>query len=79
MAAGMLIWGQTILKPHLDGVWFLLYWTVCFLFTIGAVLIALLDVRAVRRRIKEEHANLIARTLQEIEEQAEKNDGDKKE
>jgi len=78
VAAGMLIWGQTILKPVLDGVLFIIYWAVCFLFTTAAIFIALLDVRAVRRRIKEEHAELIARTLQEIDEQAEKKDGDKK-
>jgi len=67
MAAGMLIWGQTILKPHLHDFPFIIYWTFCFLFTIGAVVIALLDVRAVRLRIKEERAELIARTLREIE------------
>ena len=69
MAAGMLIWGQTILKPHLDGVPFIIYWTFCFLFTIAAVVIALLDVRAVRLRIKEERAELVARTLRDIESQ----------
>jgi hypothetical protein len=78
MAAGMLIWGQTILKPHLDGLLFVIYWAFCFLFTIAAVFIALLDVRAVRRRIKEEHADLIARTLQEIEKEKERKDGEEK-
>jgi hypothetical protein len=71
MAAGMLIWGQTILKPHLDGVPFIIYWAFCFLFTIAAVVIALLDVRAVRLRIKEEKAELVARTLREIENEKE--------
>jgi hypothetical protein len=78
VAAGMLIWGQTILKPHLEGVSFIIYWAFCFLFTIAAIFIALLDVRAVRRRSKEEHSDLIARTLQEIEEQADKKDDEKK-
>jgi len=67
VAAGMLIWGQTILKPHLAGMPFIFYWGLCFFFTISAVLIALIDVRAVRQRIKDEHAALIARTLEEIE------------
>ena len=31
MAAGMLIWGQTVLKPLLEGIGFLLYWAGCFL------------------------------------------------
>jgi hypothetical protein len=71
LAAGMLIWGQTILKPYLDGVPFIIYWAFCFLFTIAAVVIALLDVRAVRLRIKEERAELIARTMREIESEKE--------
>ena len=67
MAAGMLIWGQTILLPHLHGVVFLLYWFTCFTFTIAAILIALLDVRAIRRRSKNQQAELLQRTLEEIE------------
>jgi len=74
MAAGMLIWGQTILQPYLDGIGFVLYWGLCFVFTISAILIALIDVRAVRQRVKNEHAELVARTLQEIESQ--KDNGD---
>jgi hypothetical protein len=72
VAAGMLIWGQTILKPHLAGMAFIFYWGLCFFFTISAVLIALIDVRAVRQRIKDEHAALIARTLEEIEKEKNK-------
>jgi hypothetical protein len=67
MAAGLLIWGQTVLKPHLEGLWYLLYWSLCFLFTIAAIFIALLDVRAVRRRTREEQRDLIQRTLQETD------------
>src|SRR5213593_3608536 len=29
MAGGMLIWGQTVLKPHLEGFGFLSYWAGC--------------------------------------------------
>jgi hypothetical protein len=67
MAAGMLIWGQTLLKPHLNGTLFLVYWGVCFTFTVGAILIALLDIRAVRRRTRREHEDLVRRTLQGVE------------
>src|SRR5262245_42319756 len=35
VAAGMLIWGQTILLPILQGVVFLIYWALCFVFTVG--------------------------------------------
>jgi len=67
VAAGMLIWGQTVLVPYLKGIGFLIYWAFCFTFTIAAILFALLDVRAVRRRIRDEHAHLIQRTIDDIE------------
>jgi hypothetical protein len=67
VAAGMLIWGQTLLKPYLEGVGFLIYWSFCFLFTFGAILIALLDVRAMRRRTRREQQELLQRTLDELE------------
>jgi hypothetical protein len=67
VAAGLLIWGQTILKPHLDGVAFLLYWFACFSFTIAAIVIALLDVRVLRRRNRDEQRKLIERTLDQLE------------
>jgi hypothetical protein len=67
VAAGMLIWGHTVLLPYLNGIGFIVYWLVCFLFTIASIFIALLDVRAVRRRIRNEQAELVQRTLKEIE------------
>ena len=67
MAGGMLIWGQTVLKPHLEGLWFLIYWAVCFLFTFGAIGIALLDMRAVRQRVRAEQESLIRETLANLE------------
>jgi hypothetical protein len=76
MAAGLLIWGQTVLKPHLEGVLYLIYWSLCFLFTIGAIFIALLDVRAVRRRTREEQRNLIQRTLQETDSKRDEKSGE---
>lgn len=66
MAAGMLIWGQTVLQPYLEGGWFLLYWFFCFGFTLGAIVIALIDVRAVRRRVKAEHRELLQRAIDDI-------------
>jgi len=54
-AIGMIVWGFTILKPHLDGLLFLGYWLACFGFTFLAMLTALLDMWIVRHRTKEEH------------------------
>ena len=65
MAAGLLIWGQTVLKTTLTGAGFLLYWAFCFLFTGLAILTALLDVRAVRRQIHKDHRKLVERALSE--------------
>ena len=67
VAVGMLIWGQTVLEPHLNGWAFLLYWFGCFAATMTAIVIALLDVRALRRHSREEQRNLIERTLGQVE------------
>lgn len=69
LASGLLIWGQTILKPKLEGLMFLVYWGVCFLFTFGAIVIALWDILAIRRRVREEHRSLLRRTMEEVETQ----------
>ncbi len=66
MAAGMLIWGQTVLKPVLAGGWYVLYWIFCLGFTLGAIVVALADVRAVRRRVKAEHRELLQRAINEL-------------
>lgn len=70
VAAGLLIWGQTILKPLLDGLAFVLYWGICFLFTFAAILIAMLDMRAVRLRTRREQAELIQKTLEKMDEES---------
>ena len=62
----MLIWGHTILEPHLKGLGFLIYWIVCFLFTIASIVIALLDVHAILRNIRKERVELFRRTLKDI-------------
>jgi MFS family permease len=68
VAAGMLIWGETILKPVLSGWMFMAYWGLCFLITFATILVALIDIRAVRRRTREEQRRLIERTLDGLEE-----------
>ena len=67
VASGMLIWGHTILAAHLTGMGFLIYWAVCFLFTTASIVIALLDVRAMLRNIRNERAELFRRALKDIE------------
>jgi len=61
VACGMLIWGQTLLKPLLDGVVFLVYWLACMGFTALAMLTALLDMRAVRRSTRDHQRDLLQR------------------
>jgi len=67
LAFGMLIWGQTVLRDKLHGVPFLVYWCVCFLFTFAAIVTALLDMRATRKRARAEQEDLLRRTLHDID------------
>lgn len=60
VAGGLLVWGQTILEPHLGkGLGFILYWLTCFLFTALAILTALLDLWIVRTRARVEKKRLL--------------------
>ena len=69
-ALGMLIGGETVLKGKLDGLAFIIYWLVCFGFTGLAILIAILDARALRRRTHQEQHDLFDTTLKQIETEA---------
>ena len=68
---GMLIWGQTLLKPHLTGVTYILYWMGCFLFTALALLTALVDIWMVRRQNRRERRALLNRAFTETLERTE--------
>lgn len=59
----MLIWGQTLLKPHLSGIGYLFYWLACFAFTLLALLTALLDLLVLRQRTRREQRELYERSL----------------
>jgi hypothetical protein len=63
LALGLLIWGQTLLKPHLRGWWFILYWLICFALTGLAFLVALLDLLIMRHRAREERRRLLRETF----------------
>jgi hypothetical protein len=66
LAAGMLVWGQTVLSSYLRGLVFVAYWLVCLGLTGLAMLIALLDARATRERIRNQQHELLRRTIGEI-------------
>lgn len=63
----MLSWGQTVFKPYLEGLGYLFYWSICFLFTLLAILTALLDVRMLRRQTKNQHREVFKRTLSDFD------------
>ena len=75
VASGMLIWGHTILAPYLEGTGFLTYWLVCFAFAIASIIIALVDVHAILRNIRQERAALLRRVMRDIKEDTEAHDG----
>lgn len=74
LAFGMLIWGRMVLHDTLRGIPFLLYWSVCFLFTLAAIVTALLDMRATRKKARVEHEQLLRRTLDEIDRESSRAD-----
>lgn len=65
-AASLLICGQTILKPYLEDVGYLLYWLACITFTWLAIFTAMLDFLAVRRQSRQERNELVQRALERI-------------
>lgn len=66
-AMAMLIVGETLLKTHLQGVAFLLYWLLCLVFTAASIFVACLDARAVQIKSRKEARELIEKTLNKIE------------
>lgn len=65
----MLVLGQTVLKAALQRLTFVFYWLICTLITGLTLLIALLDMRAVRRRSRQEEKELIHDVFREITEE----------
>ena len=63
----MLICGETVLKGRLGGVVFIAYWLACVGFTVLAIVVALLDARALQRRTRRQQQDLFEATLKEIE------------
>ena len=70
LAAAMLILGETVLKLRLTPRVFVLYWTICFLLTMAAIIVAFMDIRAVHRKVGQEQRDLLENALSDIEKQA---------
>ena len=64
----LLVVGETALNNRLSShPWeFLIFWTMCFVFVGLALLMALLDMAAVRRRVRREERELVESTMQQI-------------
>lgn len=62
----MLVWGQTFLKERLDGAAYLIYWSVCFLFTFLAIGTALLDLLLVRHQSRIARREILRNAFTEV-------------
>tara|TARA_A100001037_G_scaffold250049_1_gene232961 strand:+ start:191 stop:493 length:303 start_codon:yes stop_codon:yes gene_type:complete len=69
LAIGMLVWGQTLLKPHLRGLSYLVYWLVCFGLTTLALLTAVLDLWVVRLRQRRSEKEAVKQALRPTQNQ----------
>jgi hypothetical protein len=66
----MLIAGQTVLSGRLSPWGFLVYWLICGVLTGAAMVVAIRDLRAIRRRNIEEQRRLFHTTLEQIAQDA---------
>ncbi|HVY72354.1 MAG TPA: hypothetical protein VHH73_20635 [Verrucomicrobiae bacterium] len=66
VAGGMLVLGQTLLHPFLHNLAFVIFWLICFVAVGLAMLMALLDFRAISRQAREEQRDLVTKTLVDL-------------
>lgn len=66
-AVVLLALGQTVLKRRLDGIVFLGYWFLCFGCTVISMLVALLDIRTVKKTAVYRQKELFHKTVEEIQ------------
>jgi hypothetical protein len=66
----MVVWGQFFLPRTLAPSLQAAFWLLCFVFTIAAILIALLDLLLLRQRTRAEKRALFAETMEAIEKEA---------
>lgn len=62
----MLVLGETWLKQRLAPVWMLAFWMVCFLLTVLAMVVALVELRAIRIKARQAQLSLFQETLDQI-------------
>ena len=70
-AMAMVICGETVLRDRLGPLATLAYWLGCLVLTSLAILVALLDVRALRHRTRREERALFEATLKKIQSEVE--------
>ncbi|MDW7979302.1 MAG: hypothetical protein RMH97_01885 [Verrucomicrobiales bacterium] len=63
ISVGMLASGMTVLKPHLTGWAFAMYWSFCLIITGAVIIVAMFELRAIRRDARRAHHALIINTL----------------
>lgn len=73
-ACGMMIWGFTLLDPHLRGWGYIVYWTICLILTMLALATALLDMLLVRQAGREERRALRKQALTGLEQNRARSD-----
>jgi TRAP-type C4-dicarboxylate transport system permease small subunit len=66
----MVVWGQFFLPRSLAPTLQAAFWLLCFVFTIAAILIALVDLLVLRQRTRAEKRALFAETMDAIEKEA---------
>jgi hypothetical protein len=66
-ALAMVVGGETVLRDRLSPLGTLVYWLVVFLLTGAAILVAFLDLRALRRQTRQEHRELFEEALKQIQ------------
>jgi hypothetical protein len=63
----MVVWGQFFLSPSVAPAVLIVFWLLCFFFTLTAVFLALADLRSVRNRVRAEKRALLRETMDDIE------------
>ena len=66
IAVAMVIAGVTLLAKHLTGLIFVGFWLVCLLSMFGAMLLAVRDVRDIRRQNREQQTGLMEKAFDDV-------------
>ena len=63
----MVVWGQFFLPTSANPLLLVTFWTLCFVLTLAAILIAFADLRALRQQTRAENRALFEETMHAIE------------